>query len=124
MTSRIVFLLLYLLANPYFGFCFYFEIGLKLLDSRAADTACKYSNGWQRGKTQAQSKLGVPVLPPVPLQVALYLAKLVERAVLKGHFAYVIESASCSTGLTYHLPLGEGRCRGCSKETGETHSAK
>ena len=97
MTLRIVCLLLYLLANLYFGFCFYFhEIGLKLLDSRAADTARKYCNGWQRGKTRAQSKLGAPVLPPVPLQVALYLTELVERAVLEGHFSYAIESASCS----------------------------
>ena len=67
-----------------------------VLDSSAADTACKYSNGWQRGKTRAQSKLGVPVLPSVPLQVALYLAELLERVVLKGHSAYAIESASWS----------------------------
>ena len=67
-----------------------------MLDSRAANTACKYSNGWQRRKTRSQFKLGVPVLPAVPLQVALYLTELVERAVLEGHSASAIESASCS----------------------------
>ena len=67
-----------------------------MLDSSAANTAYKYSNGWQRWKTRAQSKLGVPVLPAVPLQVALYLTDLVERAVLEGHSASAIESASCS----------------------------
>ena len=44
----------------------------------------KYSDGWQRWKTWAQSKLGVPVLPAVPLQLVLYLTELVERAVLQG----------------------------------------
>ena len=76
-----------------------------MLDSRAADTACKYSNVWQRGKTRAQSnyKLGVPILPPVPLQVVLYLEELVERAVIEGHFAYTIESASCSIRWCHRL---------------------
>ena len=67
-----------------------------MLDSSAANTAYKYSNGWQRWKTRAQSKLGVPVLPAVPLQVALYLTELVERAVLEGHSASAIEFASSS----------------------------
>ena len=68
-----------------------------VLDStRAANTARKYSNGWQRWKTRAQYKLGVPVLPAVPLQVALYLTELGERAVLEGHSVSTIESASCS----------------------------
>ena len=68
-----------------------------MLDStRAANTACKYSNGWQRWKTRVQSKLGVPVLPAVPLQVALYQTELVERAVPVGHSASAIESASIS----------------------------
>ena len=67
-----------------------------MLDSRAANTVCKYSTGWQRWKTRAQSKLGVPVLLAVPLQVALYLTELVERAVLEGHSASAIESASSS----------------------------
>ena len=68
-----------------------------VLDStRAANTACKYSNGWQRWKTRVQSKLGVPVLPAVPLQVALYQTELVERAVPVGHSASAIESASIS----------------------------
>ena len=40
-----------------------------LLESSAANTAYKYSNGWQRWRTWAQSNLGVPVLPAVPLQV-------------------------------------------------------
>ena len=57
-----------------------------MLDSRAANTACKYSNGWQRWKSRTQSKLGVPVLPAVPFQ-ALYLTELMERAVLEGHSA-------------------------------------
>ena len=35
-------------------------------------------------------------LPAVPLQVALYLTELVERAVLEGHSASLIESASYS----------------------------
>ena len=67
-----------------------------MLDSSAANTAYKYSNGWQRWKTRAQSKPRVPVLPAVPLQVALYLTELVERAVLEGHSPSAIESASCS----------------------------
>ena len=44
-----------------------------VLESSAANEAYKYSTGWQRWKTWAQSKLSVPVLPAVPLQVALYL---------------------------------------------------
>ena len=81
-----------------------------MLDSRAADTACKYSNGWQRGKTRAQSKVGVPVLPPVPLQVALYLAELVERAVIEGHFAYAKKIAHVAVirpkpSLTFSLSM-------------------
>ena len=67
-----------------------------VLESSAANTAYKYSNGWQRWKAWAHSKLGVPVLPAVPLQVALYLTELVERAELEGHSASVIESASYS----------------------------
>ena len=67
-----------------------------VLESSAANTAYKYSNGWQKWKTWAQSKLGVPVLPAVPLQVALYLTELVERTVLESHSASVIESASYS----------------------------
>ena len=43
-----------------------------------------------------QSMLGVPVFLAVPLQVALYLTELVERAVLEGHSVSAIESASCS----------------------------
>ena len=39
----------------------------------------------------------------VPLQVALYLTELVERAVLKGHSASVIESASYSIRWGYRL---------------------
>ena len=67
-----------------------------MLDSRSAKAAYKYSNGWQRWKTRAQSMLGVPVFQAVPLQVALYLTELEERAVLEGHSASAIESASCS----------------------------
>ena len=69
-----------------------------LLESSAANTAHKYSNRWQRWRTWtwAQCKLCVTVLPAVPLQVALYLTELVERAVLEGHPAFVIESASYS----------------------------
>ena len=62
----------------------------------ATNTAYKYSKGWQRWKAWAHSKLGVPVLPAVPLQLALYLTELVERAEREGHSASVIESASYS----------------------------
>ena len=33
-------------------------------------------------------------------------------------------SPSSRNGLTYHLPLGQGRCRRCSKEASETCPAK
>ena len=33
-------------------------------------------------------------------------------------------SPSSGNGLTYHFTLGEGGCRGCSKETSETRPAK
>ena len=74
-----------------------------VLESSAANTAYKYSNGWQKWKTWAQSKLGVPVLPAVPLQVALYLTEPVHRAVLEGHSASVIESASYSIRWDHRL---------------------
>ena len=48
----------------------------------------------------AHSKLGVPVLPAVPLQVALYLTELVERAELEGHSPSVIEFRTVSDGVT------------------------
>ena len=67
-----------------------------LLESSAANTVQKYSNGWQKWKAWSQSKLGVPVLPAIPLQVALYLTELVNRAVCEGHSVSVIESASYS----------------------------
>ena len=76
-----------------------------MLGSSAANTAYKYSNGWQRWKTRAQFKLGVPV----PLQVALYMTELVEGAVLEDHSASAIESASCSIRWGHqewtHLPF-------------------
>ena len=53
-----------------------------VLESSAANAAYKYSNEWQKWKTWTQSKLGVPVLPAAPLQVALYVTELVHRAVL------------------------------------------
>ena len=71
-----------------------------VLESSAANTAYKYSSGWQKWKTWAQSKLVVLVLPAVPLQVALYLTEPLHRAVLEGHSASVIESASVSAGVT------------------------
>ena len=37
---------------------------------------------------------------------------------------YPIGSPSSRNGLTYHLPLGEGRCRGCSKEASENRPTK
>ena len=52
-----------------------------LLESSAANTAQKYSFGWQRWKAWARSKLGVPVLPAILLQVPLYLTGLVDRAI-------------------------------------------
>ena len=98
MILRIVCLLLYLLANLILVSVFIFmRSNLDIeLDSRATNAAYKYSNGWPRWKTRAQSMLGVPVFPTVPLQVALYLTELVERAVLEGHSVSAIESASCS----------------------------
>ena len=89
-----------------------------VLESSAANTAYKYSNGWQKWKTWAQSKLGVPVLPAVPLQVALYLTELVECAVLEGHSASVIESAS------YSIQWGHRLAGMCLKEVGETRPAQ
>ena len=74
-----------------------------MLESSAANTAYKYSNGWRKWKTWAQSKLGVRFLPAVPLQVALYLTELVERAVHEGHSASVIESDSYSIRWGHHL---------------------
>ena len=74
-----------------------------LLECSTANTAYKYSNEWQRWKTWVQSKLGAPVLPAVPLQVALYLTELVEQAVLEGHSASMIESASYSIQWGHHL---------------------
>ena len=103
-------LLLYLLVNLIFVSVMGFTASLQdpslqlmvphlvdiVLESSVANTAYRYSTGWQRWKTWAQFKLGVPVLPAVPLQVTLYLTELVERAVLEGHSASVIESASYS----------------------------
>ena len=43
-----------------------------------------------------QSKLGLPVLLAVPLQVTLYLTELMEFAVLEAHSASAMESTSCS----------------------------
>ena len=63
-----------------------------VLESSAANTAYKYSNGLQGLKTWSYSNLGVLVLPAVLLQVAFYLTELLERAV-PGHSASVIESA-------------------------------
>ena len=51
------------------------------LESSAANTAQKYSFGWQSWKAWARLKLGVPMLPAIPLQVALYLTGLVDRAI-------------------------------------------
>ena len=47
--------------------------------------------------------LGVPVFSAVPLQVALYLTELVERAVLEGHSVSAIESALCSIWCGHRL---------------------
>ena len=67
-----------------------------LLESSAANTAQKYSGGWQRWKLWAGAKLGVPTLPAIPLHLALYLTDLIERALREGHSSSVIESASYS----------------------------
>ena len=81
-----------------------------------------------------QSKLGLPVLLAVPLQVTLYLTELMEFAVLEAHSASAMESTSCSiqwghdrqgrNGLTYHLLLGKGRCRGYLKKASKARPAK
>ena len=42
--------------------------------------------------TWSESKLSVPVLPAIPLQVALYSTELVQRAVNDGLSVSVIES--------------------------------
>jgi len=77
-------------------------IGL-LLESSTANTIQKYSDGWQKWKAWFQSKLGVPVLPAIPLQVALYLTELVNLTVREGHFVSIIESASYSIRLGHRL---------------------
>lgn len=74
-----------------------------LLESSAANTAQKYSCGWQRWKAWARPKLGVSVLPAIPLQVALYLTELVDRAVHEGHSVSVTESAACSIRCGHRL---------------------
>ena len=51
------------------------------LESSEANTAQKYSFGWQRWKAWARLKLGVPMLLAIPLQVALYLTAFVDRAI-------------------------------------------
>ena len=43
-----------------------------------------------------QSRLGVPVLLAVPLQVTLYLIELMEFAIREAHSASAMESTSCS----------------------------
>lgn len=40
--------------------------------------------------------LGFPALPAIPLQIALYLTGLVDRAIQQGHFVSVIESSTNS----------------------------
>ncbi|CAH3151933.1 unnamed protein product [Pocillopora meandrina] len=40
---------------------------------------------WQRWKAWARLKLSVPVLPAIPLQVALYLTGLVDRTIWQGY---------------------------------------
>ena len=57
------------------------------MESSAANTVKKYSNSWQKWKAWSQSKLGVPVLPAIPLQVALYLTELLNLAV-RGPFCF------------------------------------
>ena len=88
-----------------------------LLESSAANTVQKYINGWQKWKAWSQSKLGVPVLPAIPLQVALYLTELVNLAVREGHSVSVIESASYSIRWGHRLagmesPTGHPLVRG------------
>ena len=81
-----------------------------LLESSAAMVQ-KYSNGWQKWKAWSQSKLGVPVLMAIPLQVALYLMELVNCAVREAHSVSVIESAS------YNIRWGH-RLAGMESPTG------
>ena len=61
-----------------------------LLESSAVNTAQKYSFGWQRWKAWARLKLSVPVLPEIPLQVALYLTGLVDRTIWQGYSVSVM----------------------------------
>ena len=45
---------------------------------------------WQRWKAWARLKLSVPVLPAIPLQVALYLTGLVDRTIWQGYSVSVM----------------------------------
>ena len=100
-----LFVYCYIWSLTLFWFLFLFSWDLVdiELDSRAINAAYKYRNGWSRWRTRVQSMLGVPVFLAVPLQVALYLTELVERAVLEGHSVSAIESASCSIWCGHRL---------------------
>ena len=67
-----------------------------LVGSSAANTVQKYSSGWKKWQAWAKSKLGVSVLPAVPLQVALYLTELTKKTADHGHSVAVIESTAYS----------------------------
>lgn len=67
-----------------------------VFQSTAANTVSKYSNGWMKWRAWAGSKLEVPVLPAIPIHVALYLSEITEKAVHNGHSISVINSAACS----------------------------
>ncbi|CAH3045808.1 unnamed protein product, partial [Porites evermanni] len=65
-------------------------------------------------KAWARSTLGVPFVLTIPLQVALYLMELVDRAVHEGHSVSVIESVCYSIrwgGTSAGPPLVHGQGR-------------
>ena len=82
-------------------------------------TVHKYNTGWLKWRSWVQSKLvGIPALPAVPLQVALYLTELIQRATSDSQSVSVI-----SGGLCLH-PYGEGCSPWYTKKAGETRAAE
>ena len=67
-----------------------------LVGSSALNTVQKSSSKWKKWQAWAKPKLGVSVLPAVPLQVALYLTEVTKEAVDHGHSVVVIEYTAYS----------------------------
>ena len=56
------------------------ELKALIIDSKANNTVKKYSGGWKRWKNWALSKVGVNVIPALPIMVAFYLRDLTEQS--------------------------------------------